>query len=185
MVHCLPLTEVAPPARAALIAEAAAIFYETALVKSFSSESEKSAFYARWFGNYLNADPGAFFLALNEAGGVAGYLAGCVHSFSGSAATIRNAIAFFTPAFCAALRDYPSHFHINVAPGLQRQGIGKRLIARFSSLCAEAGSKGIHVATGAASPAVNFYKACGFVPFPLAEFGAGLAVLTRSLSKRT
>ena len=96
------------------------------------------------------------------SGGVAGYIAGCPDSFSPASKTIIGDIGYFTPSFCDALKNYPSHFHINVRPGLQGKGIGHALTARFGEICASAGSPGIHVVTSATSRAVKFYEACGF-----------------------
>jgi GNAT superfamily N-acetyltransferase len=156
------------------------IFFETANTKSFASEDDKHAFFMRWFGHYAGTQPEAFLLALTPDGQVCGYVSGCIDSFSPASEAIIGDIPYFTPAFCAALAAYPSHFHINVKPGLQGKGVGRLLTARFVQLCTDAGSPGIHVVTGASSPAVQFYEACNFRRLPPgAWIGAGHAVLTR------
>ncbi len=177
MADVSPLTEMDSAIRVRLIAQATEIFSETANTKVFESAPARDAFYQRWFGHYLDADPACFFLALDENGAAIGYLAGCLDSFSQSARIIIEDISFYTPAFCSALQDYPSHFHINVKPGNQGQGIGRLLIARFCQLCRDRGSPGIHVVTGAKSRAVNFYRACGFQPFAAPDAAPGLAIL--------
>jgi GNAT superfamily N-acetyltransferase len=165
----IPLTEKDAAERARLIHEATQIFFETANIKVFESQSVQEAFYERWFGHYLKTDPASFLLAIDENGAAIGYLAGCLDSFSVAARIITGDISFYTPAFCSALRGYPSHFHINVKPGHQGQGIGRLLLARFFQLCRERGSPGIHVVTGLKSRAVDFYRACGFVPLAVPE----------------
>ena len=89
--------------------------------------------------------------------------------------------ASYTPAFCSALRGYPSHFHINVKPGQQGMGVGRLLIARFFQLCRDRDSRGIHVMTGAKSRAVTFYRTCGFTPLAVPEADPGLAVLVYAI----
>ncbi len=179
------LMDIVPSERPRLISEATDIFFETALTKTFDSAAGKDAFFQRWFGHYAEGQPEAFFLATDGNGTVTGYLAGCTDSFSDAASEIIDDISYFTPAFCAALKSYPSHFHINVKPGLQGKGIGRELVARFLNLCEEATSPGVHVVTGASSRAVKFYDACGFRRLQApAEMGARSAVLVRGLTPR-
>jgi len=169
VTQLVTLTEVAPPQKARVIGEAVTIFWETANTTVFDSHSAKFAFYARWFGHYLDADPASFFLAVDVSGAVIGYLAGCLDSFSEAARIIIDDISLYTPAFCAAMSDYPSHFHINVKPGCQGRGIGALLVARFIQHCQKQRSRGIHVVTGAQSRAVDFYELCGFRRIPEAD----------------
>ncbi len=180
MPDCVTLSACAPAERALRLAQAERIFFETAHTKSFDSAAAKRAFLQRWFGNYSETYPQAFLLALDADAGVTGYLAGCLDSFSSESKTIVAGIDYFTPSFCAALKNYPSHFHINVRPGYQGKGIGHILVAQYGKLCAGNGSPGIHVVTGAPSRAVKFYKACGFSQItPYAGASPGLAVLIR------
>ncbi len=181
MARCIALSECSPADRARLLAQAELIFFETTPTKSFESAAARRAFYQRWCGNYADAHPGAFLFALDESRNVAGYVAGCPDSFSPASKTITASIYYFTPSFRAALKNYPSHFHINVRPGLQGKGIGHYLVARFAELCARNGSPGIHVVTSGASRSVKFYEACGFTPVtPYAGADPGLAVLIRA-----
>jgi GNAT superfamily N-acetyltransferase len=177
----LPLTEKDTAEGSRLIREATQIFFETANIKVFESLPAQDAFYQRWFGHYLATDPLLFLLALDGNGATIGYLAGCLDSFSEAARIIISDIPFYTPAFCSALRDHPSHFHINVKPGYQGKGVGRLLIARFFNLCRDRGSPGIHVVTGAKSRAVKFYRACGFEPFAIPKADPGLAVLVYAI----
>jgi GNAT superfamily N-acetyltransferase len=175
------LSECTAPERARLVAQAEGIFFETSHQKDFGTAAARQVFLNRWFGHYADAQPQAFLLALNAQGEVTGYLAGCLDSFSAAANLIVADIDYFTPAFCQALTNYPSHFHINVAAVCRGQGIGHRLVERFADICARAGSPGMHVVTGAASRAVRFYEACGFRQVtPYDGASPGLAVLIRS-----
>lgn len=181
MVVCVTLGECSPEDGSRLLAQAEQIFFDTAHTTSFKSEADRRTFYQRWFGNYANTHSGAFLFALDADGKVTGYLAGCPDSFSPAAKAIIGDIYYFTPSFCGALKNYPSHFHINVLPGQQGKGIGHLLAGRFAEVCAAAGSPGIHVVTGSSSRAVRFYKACGFelvVPYTGAD--PGLAILIRT-----
>ena len=182
MADILPVTEKDTAEGSRLIREATQIFFETANIKVFESLLAQDAFYQRWFGHYLKADPALFLLALDGNSTAIGYLAGCLDSFSESAQIIIDDIPFYTPAFCSTLRDHPSHFHINVKLGFQGKGVGRLLIARFLQLCKDRGSTGVHVVTGAKSRAVNFYRTCGFKPFAIPEADPGLAVLVYAIS---
>jgi GNAT superfamily N-acetyltransferase len=182
--ECITLSEVSPQQkRERWLAQARSIFFATAYTKPPSSEAEN--FFKRWFGHYADTQPDAFLLASANNGDVVGYLAGCIDSYAAASRTITGAIDYFTPGFCAALKAYPSHFHINVKPGFQGQGIGHGLTARFAQLCAAAGSPGIHVVTWVSSPAVMFYEACGFKRLtPLPEASSEMAVLVVQLPGR-
>ena len=180
MADVSPLTNKDAVEQVRLIHEATQIFFETAHIKVFETMPAQDAFYQRWFGNYLKTDPASFLLAVDENGAAIGYLAGCLDSFSDTARNIISDISFYTPAFCSALRDYPSHFHINVKPGSQGKGVGRQLISGFLQLCRDQGSRGIHVVTGANSRAVDFYRTCGFTPFTIPD-APGLAVLVYAI----
>ena len=181
MADIIPLTGKDTVEQARLIHEATQIFFETANIKVFESLSAQDAFYQRWFGNYLKTDPASFLLAVDANGAAIGYLAGCLDSLSEAAQIIIGDIPFYTPAFCSALRDHPSHFHINVKPGYQGKGVGRQLISGFFQLCRVQGSRGIHVVTGAKSCAVNFYRTCGFTPFTVPDPALDLAVLVYAI----
>ena len=181
MADIIPLTGKDGAEQARLIHEATQIFFETAHIKVFESLSAQDAFYERWFGHYLKTDPASFLLAVDANGAAIGYLAGCLDSFSEAARIIISDISFYTPAFCSALRDHPSHFHINVKPGHQGKGVGRQLISGFFQLCRDQGSRGIHVVTGAKSRAVNFYRTCGFTPFTVPDAALDLAVLVYAI----
>jgi ribosomal protein S18 acetylase RimI-like enzyme len=183
-VHILSLSELEPGERPRILEEAAAIFWVTAGSPTFDSPAEGQAFYMRWFGRYLETQPELFFLAVDDGGAAIGYLAGLLDTFSAAARPIAGDIAYYTPSFRAGVASYPSHFHINVKPGHQGKGLGRRLVERLCEDCAVAGSSGIHVVTGAQSRAVDFYRSCGFERVTIAGADPGLAVLVTPLSRR-
>ncbi len=125
--------------------------------------------------------PEAVLLAL-DGGGVVGYLAACLDTFSEAARPIADDIPYYTPSFRAALSAYPAHFHINVKPGQQGKGVGRRLVSRLLEACDTAGSTGVHVVTGAESRAVDFYEACGFRRVALCEADPRLAILVYGMA---
>jgi ribosomal protein S18 acetylase RimI-like enzyme len=58
---------------------------------------------------------------------------------------------------------YPSHLHINLLPHLRGTGIGRQLMERWLASVRDMGSRGAHLAVGAANRrAIRFYRACGF-----------------------
>ena len=61
------------------------------------------------------------------------------------------------------VEPYPSHLHINLLPHLRGTGIGRRLMELWLTTVRELGSRGAHLAVGAANlRAIRFYRACGF-----------------------
>lgn len=182
MLRYVPLAKLPPESRTRFLSQAEQIFFQTSTVQVFESNALREAFLQRWFGNYVKSQPEAFFFALDDTDRVIAYLAGCIDSFAPDTSPIRGAISFYTSTFCAALRSYPSHFHINVTPTQQRRGVGRELIAQFVRLCRQSRSSGIHVVTGAASPAVKFYEACGFKRHAMPkEANSDLAVFVHAL----
>lgn len=61
------------------------------------------------------------------------------------------------------VKRYPAHLHINLLAHLRGQGVGRRLMNQWLRTIRKAGSRGAHLAVGAAnSRAIRFYRACGF-----------------------
>jgi ribosomal protein S18 acetylase RimI-like enzyme len=61
------------------------------------------------------------------------------------------------------LVDYPAHFHIDLLPVLQGQGVGRRMLDGFCAAVADRGAAGIHFGVNAANePALGFYRHLGF-----------------------
>jgi ribosomal protein S18 acetylase RimI-like enzyme len=60
------------------------------------------------------------------------------------------------------VEPYPSHLHINLLPRLRGRGFGRQLIGRWLETVRQMGSRGAHLAVGAANRrAIEFYRACG------------------------
>ncbi|WP_432562858.1 GNAT family N-acetyltransferase [Kineococcus sp. SYSU DK003] len=58
---------------------------------------------------------------------------------------------------------HPSHLHIDLLPRLQGGGIGRVLVERVCAQLAAAGSPGVHLGVSARNPgAVEFYRRTGF-----------------------
>jgi ribosomal protein S18 acetylase RimI-like enzyme len=60
-------------------------------------------------------------------------------------------------------KEYPAHLHINIMPGYQRMGIGKKLIDMFLENMVSKGVVGVHLGTSNYNlKALPFYKKNGF-----------------------
>ena len=58
---------------------------------------------------------------------------------------------------------YPSHLHIDLLPTVQGQGLGRKLIDRFTEQLRAKGSPGLHLSVGVRNTkAIAFYKQVGF-----------------------
>jgi GNAT superfamily N-acetyltransferase len=61
------------------------------------------------------------------------------------------------------LAEYPAHLHIDLLPGFQGNGYGRKLIDTFCAAVAEAGAAGVHVCVVSANTrALGFYDRIGF-----------------------
>lgn len=147
------------PGPPSLVAGIERIFFATAATQAFADEAARSAFRSRWLGRYLEHDADHVWLAMTDAGGVAGYLVGCLDD---PALTPRFAdIAYFAD-LAAETRRYPAHLHINLDERYRSTGIGSRLIGAFGGAAARQGALGVHVVTGAGLRNVGFYARNGF-----------------------
>jgi GNAT superfamily N-acetyltransferase len=157
------------------------VFWATAGTRVFSNEAERTAYRDRWLGRYIRHFPESVLVA-ERGGEVAGYLVGCPDSFAEAAAPVLSDLGYYTPEVLAAACAFPAHFHVNVGPGWQGQGVGRQLVAGFAMMCLEAGSPGLHVVTGNASRAAAFYLSCGFRPrLDFASGGRRLTLYAMSL----
>jgi len=58
---------------------------------------------------------------------------------------------------------YPAHLHIDLLPGFQGQGLGRRLLETFAAAAADAGADAVHVGMVTANTGARpFYDALGF-----------------------
>jgi GNAT superfamily N-acetyltransferase len=79
------------------------------------------------------------------------------------------------------LARYPAHLHIDLLPGYQGGGHGRRLIDTFCAAASQAGAKGVHVCVVSANTkALGFYEKIGFDYVEIDEPG-GVAYLGRAV----
>jgi ribosomal protein S18 acetylase RimI-like enzyme len=70
------------------------------------------------------------------------------------------------------LEDYPAHLHIDLLPGFQRQGHGRKLMDAFLAAAREAGAKNVHLGMLTVNVAARaFYDRLGFAELPVADPG--------------
>jgi ribosomal protein S18 acetylase RimI-like enzyme len=68
------------------------------------------------------------------------------------------------------LARYPAHLHIDLLPGVQGSGWGRRLISTFFAAARTAGAPGVHlVVAGDNTRALGFYDHLGFQRLPVAD----------------
>lgn len=65
--------------------------------------------------------------------------------------------------------DYPAHFHINVDPEFQGQGLGAKVLHRFEAELKRHGIKGVHLITGLRARNRGFYEKMDYVPVSAKE----------------
>lgn len=172
-------------AREDIQAQIEQIFWETAAARDFPSVEAKQLYCERWLGRYLRLQPGDCFIALNPdrsghhadskaaatspqpasaAADIAGYLAGCLSTFSDDAKPVIADIAYYAAPVLEAAAPFPAHFHVNLSAAYRGKGIGRMLIETFARHCRLHGIPGVHIVTAAETPAAKFYEACGFSP---------------------
>jgi GNAT superfamily N-acetyltransferase len=177
MARIVRLTELAHAARE--LAEAEAIFWDSAGTTVFETAEARAAFRELWFGRYLEHVPGEFFLALGEDGDVRGYLAG---------ALISDAPPLPGPDYFALfpselIAQFPAHIHVNIRADQRSAGLGAELVRAFAAHCRAAGLPGLHAVTAAGSGSAAFFEACGLKPRATANWrGRNLAFLARSIA---
>lgn len=147
------------PASPLLDAGLDTVFFEASNTRSFADEAVRQAFRERWLGRYLVHDTNWVYVALDPAGGVAGYLAG---SLDDPARTARfSDIAYFAD-FAQLTSQFPAHLHVNLAPASRSRGIGSRLVRQFMADARAAHVPGVHVVTSRGARNVAFYRRNGF-----------------------
>jgi ribosomal protein S18 acetylase RimI-like enzyme len=79
------------------------------------------------------------------------------------------------------LPQYPAHLHIDLLPGFQGNGYGRKLIDTFCASVAEAGAAGVHVCVVSKNTrALGFYDRIGFPRVEVDDPG-GVTYLGRAL----
>jgi ribosomal protein S18 acetylase RimI-like enzyme len=149
------------PRLARIEQEVEAILFATAARKEFASNGEREAFRHRWLDRYVTRCFEDCFVALDGEGHAAGYVVGSCEDVSGLPSF--GEIAYFR-AFAKECAAYPAHLHVNVRPGLERQGIGRQLVEAFCGHAQERRVPAAHVVTAAGAASIGFYQRIGFAP---------------------
>ena len=162
------------------LAEAEAIFWDSAATKRFADEAARDAFRDLWFGRYLRHAAGEFFVALGQQdGAVRGYLAG---------ALISDAPPLPGPDYFALfplelVARFPAHIHVNIRADQRGVGLGADLVHAFAGHCKAQRLPGFHAVTALGSGAAVFFEKCGLAPVAAARWnGRPLAFLAARLN---
>jgi GNAT superfamily N-acetyltransferase len=152
------LSDITDPAKA--VAEAEAIFWESAGTTRFGTDAERADYRRLWFGRYLDHAPAEFFLAFGAGRDVTGYLAGSL---------VSDAPTLPGPDYYALLAPerigrYPAHVHINVRADCRGTGVGARLMHAFADHCRANHVPGLHAVTALGSRSAAFFRKCGLTP---------------------
>jgi GNAT superfamily N-acetyltransferase len=134
------------------------ILFATSAVQTFRDDHHRGSFRERWLGKYLEHFTNSFFIARDEDGTIAGYLAGCLDNpvFT-SLFNDHGVYRIFAP-LCAA---YPCHLHVNVDARFRGHRIGTALMEAFAAHARDHYASGFHVVTDWGSN-VRFYERNGF-----------------------
>jgi GNAT superfamily N-acetyltransferase len=144
----------------ALLAQLDDVFFE-ASGRTFPPGPEREAFRERWLARYLRGGTDVILLALDQTGGVAGYVVGALEDPADQERF--SDIPYFRGDFRELCRRFPAHLHINLAPLFRNRGLGGRLVAAFAARAGAAGAEGMHVVTAKSARNVGFYLRCGLV----------------------
>lgn len=130
--------------------------------KTFSSDEERASFYNKWVLVYENHFPDLFWIETDDKSPlhVVGYLTGCADSQKATP-WINPNIRYYE-LFADQFEQFPGHLHINVAPGNQGKGIGRRLIDAFALELRQRKAAGMHLITSPSANNVQFYRALDF-----------------------
>ena len=141
-----------------------------------------------WTSYYTDHEPESTYVVVH-LGEVVGYLLGCVDTSKAPGADtlvmqqMKKRLLLFRPgtagffwrAMWDMLRDrkitpgelhdtrWPSHLHIDLLPGIRRQGAGKALIQAWYERLISVGSPGCHLSTlGENGRGIAFFESVGF-----------------------
>ncbi len=151
------------------LAEAEAIFWDSAATKRFAREQARADFRELWFGRYVVHAPGEFFLALGPEGDTLGYLAGALVS-DAPPLPGPDYFAHFPPDLIAR---FPAHIHVNIRADKRSMGVGADLVRAFAEHCRTLAVPGLHAVTALGSGAAAFFEKCGLAPRAEADWRGG------------
>jgi GNAT superfamily N-acetyltransferase len=133
------------------------IFFENAATPEFFDEESRRAYHDFWLERYLRHAPESCFIAFDDGGEIAGYLAGSLVS-DREPLPGPEYYRLFPRNF---LEKFPAHVHVNVREGKRGQGMGRRLIEAFRAHCRENRMAGFHAVTRANRRPAHFFVRCG------------------------
>lgn len=141
--------------------EVEAIFFATAARKELASVGEREQFRHCWLDRYVYRYLCECLVARADDGSAVGYLVGANEDVASVPAF--GEIAYFR-VFAKECAAYPAHLHVNVKPGWQGRGIGRRLVEAFCAHVKRQGVPAVHVVTAADAANLGFYERTGFAP---------------------
>ena len=134
-----------------------------------------------WTRYYIEEEPESLWVAERDAH-VVGYLSGCLDERRFQARMRRRIVPallvkglfrgiWLKPLFWrllwanrslahapderATIAQYPGHFHVNLADGYRRQGLGRSLITQFLARAGQAGCRGVRAETGDGNASIH------------------------------
>ncbi|WP_103679213.1 GNAT family N-acetyltransferase [Alkalispirochaeta sphaeroplastigenens] len=153
------LSDVGPDQRRRLCEGARGIFWDTAEVKDFSSETEREGFIYKYFSYYMEREPELFFCAFSDHQ-VFGYICGVADTRQHQEL---YRCADHIPLFDDLYGEYPAHLHINLAAESRGKGLGGRLIEALEGALRTTGEAwGLHLVTSEGARNAGFYRKNGF-----------------------
>lgn len=141
------------------------------------SERQRRLLLLQYCDYYLEQEPDACLVAVDETDTPVGYILCCkdykayrrrflesylprIRALSVWRAAAARAEVWMTGRYAGR---YPAHMHIDILEGFQRQGIGHRLMDALTSFLAGRQAKGLMLIVGAANEkGVSFYDKYGF-----------------------
>jgi GNAT superfamily N-acetyltransferase len=148
------------------------IFFATSAVQTFRDEQHRASFKLRWLGRYLEQFTNSFFIARDEDGRVAGFLAGCLDNPALS--PVFNDTGIYR-VFASLCPQYPCHLHVNVDTHFRNRRVGTALIEAFVAHARSYHAPGLHVITDK-GPKLRFYERNGFRTLAMTRW-SGVEVL--------
>ncbi|MBD64311.1 MAG: hypothetical protein CME62_03840 [Halobacteriovoraceae bacterium] len=123
-----------------------------------TADSPSLAIKKKYFTYYIENHSSLFFVAINERK-VLGYICGMK-------ASLEHPTLFQTYPYLKLFQDelisYPAHLHINVAPGNQGMGVGRKLMDKFVQALSQGNVLGVHIVTVVNAANNKFYQKSGF-----------------------
>lgn len=169
------IDELAPTERSPVAEAARAIFWETAQQREFPTQQDRDGYEWRYFGYYLESEPGSFLVAVDGDGpgrsgrgdgALSGTGAGVLGYVCGVADTRSHPELYRVAPHIAVFDDlydrYPAHLHINLTAASRGMGLGGALIRALESRVRRAGAEGLHLVTSPDARNVTFYLRSGF-----------------------